>query len=307
MFISEEQVASLIDMRGAIEALERGLTAEARGEAANMLKTHAAWEASTLHAIGAVFPKAGFAGTKTWAHTPGGASPLLILFDANNGAVRGIIEAFNLGKLRTAAASGVATRRLARQDADDLAIIGTGKQAFTQVQAVCAVRPIRRISVFSPNEEHRIGFAARLEKEFDAEVLVSKSVRDAVRSASIVTTITRAREPFLHSEMLAPGTHINAVGAILPGRAELAPDVLSRCTQIVSDSPAQAQKLSQELIEGLGSDPDKWKNVRPLAELVTTRGARDSDDDLTLLKSLGTGVLDLSLGIEIFQRVKNVH
>ena len=84
LFISEEQVVSLIDMRGAIEALERGLTAEARGEAANMLKTHVAWETSTLHAIGAVFPKAGFAGTKTWAHTPRGASPLLILFDAES-------------------------------------------------------------------------------------------------------------------------------------------------------------------------------------------------------------------------------
>src|SRR5947208_13842627 len=181
LWISESDVASVLDMPGAIQAVENGVAAEARGEATAMLKTHAEWAGGTLHAIGAVFPKAGFAGTKTWAHTPGGASPLLILFDAENGAVRGIIEAFNLGKLRTAAASGVATRRLAREDADDLAIIGTGKQALPQVQAVCAVRPVRRIRVFSPNEEHRAAFAVLLEKELDVEVIVSKSVHDAVR------------------------------------------------------------------------------------------------------------------------------
>src|SRR5437773_329121 len=115
IIISEEQVASTLDMRGAIEAVERGLAAQAHGEAVNMLKTHTAWDGSTLHAIGAVFPKAGLAGTKTWAHTPRGASPLLILFDAENGAVRAIIDDFNLGKQRTASASGVANRSLASE------------------------------------------------------------------------------------------------------------------------------------------------------------------------------------------------
>ena len=294
-WISEAEVASAINMSDAIEALEKGLAAEARGEAANMLKTHAAWDGSTLHAIGAVFPKAGFVGTKTWAHTPRGASPLLILFDAESGTVRAVIEAFNLGKMRTAAASGVATRWLAREDADDMAIIGTGKQAFTQVAAVNAVRRLRRIRVFSPNKEHRSAFADRLQKEFSADVVVSESVADAVRGASIITTITRAKEPFLESGMIARGAHINAVGAILPGRAELAPDVLPRCTRIVSDSPAQAQKLSQEL---MGQN-----KVESLAELVATKRKRNNDDDLTLMKSLGTGVLDLSVGIEVYKRV----
>ncbi|PYS05280.1 MAG: ornithine cyclodeaminase [Acidobacteria bacterium] len=303
IIISEEQVASALDMRGAIDAVERGLAAQAHGEAVNMLKTHTAWDGSTLHAIGAVFPKVGLAGTKTWAHTPRGASPLLILFDAENGGVRAIIDAFNLGKFRTAAASGVATRRLAREDADDLAIIGTGKQAFTQVEAVCAVRRIRRIRVFSPNEQHRTEFAAVLKKRFDAEIIASPSVHDAVRGASIITTITRAREPFLHAAMIERGAHINAVGAILPSRAELSSDVVERCTQIVSDSPAQAEKLSHELIGALGSDPQKWNAVGFLGELVTSEGRRRSADDLTLLKSLGTGVLDLSVGIEVYRRI----
>src|SRR6266852_6939077 len=111
IWISEQDVVSMMDIAEAIQALEKGLLAEAAGEASNMVKTHAEWgKGSTLHAIGAVFPQAGFAGTKTWAHTEGGATPLLILFDSNNGALKAVIEAFALGQMRTASASGVASK-----------------------------------------------------------------------------------------------------------------------------------------------------------------------------------------------------
>lgn len=296
IWISENDVTAAMDMRSAIEAVENGVAAEARGEAKAMLKTHAEWDGSTLHAIGAVFAKAGFAGTKTWAHTPRGASPLLILFDSENGTARAVIEAFNLGRMRTAAASGVATRWLSDEKADVLAIIGSGKQALTQVEAVMAVRRIRQVRVFSPNAEHRAQFAKKLKKQFEAEILVTASVEEAVRNAPIITTITRAKEPFLHAAMISRGAHINAVGAILPGRAEIAADVVVRCSQIVSDSPAQAQKLSTELAR------HDWSKVRSLGDLVVAKQTRKPDDDLTLLKSLGTGVLDLSVGIEVYRK-----
>lgn len=296
MWIKEDDVTANMNMLAAIEAVENGVAAEARGEAKAMLKTHIEWDGSTLHAIGAVFVKAGLAGTKTWAHTPRGASPLLILFDSENGAARAVIEAFNLGRMRTAAASGVATRWLSDEKADCFALIGSGKQAFTQVEAVLAVRRIRQVRVFSPNAEHRTQFAEKLKKQFDAETVIATTVEDAVKNAPIITTVTRAKEPFLHASMISRGAHINAVGAILPGRVEIAPDVVARCTQIVSDSPAQAQKLSTELA---GMD---WSKVRSLGELVVGKEGRSANDDLTLLKSLGTGILDLSLGIEIYRK-----
>jgi len=305
VWISESAVTSAMDMRGAIQAVENGLAAEARGEATAMLKTHAEWAAGTLHAIGAVFPKAGFAGTKTWAYTQGGASPLLILFDSESGELRAVIEAFTLGSMRTAAASGVATRWLSDETADCFAMIGTGKQAFNQVGAVLAVRRIRQVRVFSPNAEHRSQFAERLRKAFDLDIVVSSTVAEAVKDAPIITTVTRSKEPFLRADMIARGAHINAVGAILPGRAEVASDVLSRCTQIVSDSPAQAQKLSSELISHLGANPRNWSRVHSLGHLVEAKQRRRADDDLTLLKSLGTGVLDLSVGIEVYRKVVN--
>ena len=123
-------MVSVMDLPGAIQALERGLMAEAQGHATNMVKTHVEWDGSTLHAIGAAFPSEGFVGTKTWAHTEGGATPLLILFDSHNGSLKAVIEAFALGQMRTASASGVATKWLAAEDSTEFGMIGTGKQAL---------------------------------------------------------------------------------------------------------------------------------------------------------------------------------
>jgi len=306
LWISEAEVITLMDMRDAISALERGLVAEARGDAKNMLKTHVAWgDGATLHAIGAVFPKEGFAGTKTWAHTADGATPLLILFDSNNGSLKAVIEAFALGQLRTAAASGVATDRLAAEDADDFAIVGTGKQALAQVAAVMAVRPIKRIRVFGPHEDRCKQFRERVRGEFGIETIALQSVAEAVTGASIVTVATRATDPIITSEMIIAGTHINAIGAIVPSRAEIAQDVLERCSQIVVDSIPAAQKLSRELIDFLGvANTEGWNRVRSLAEMVALDHPRETSDGITLFKSLGMGISDLALGIELYREAR---
>ena len=306
LWISEADVVSMMDMGDAIDALEKGLLAEAESDAQNMVKTHATWgDGSTLHAIGALFPKEGFVGTKTWAHTAGGATPLLILFNSENGELKAIIEAFALGQMRTGSASGVATRWLAAEDAAELAIIGTGKQAITQVAAVLAVRPIRRVRVFGRNEERRAQFAARVEKEFEIEAVPASSIAEAVAGASIITVVTRASEPIISASMIKRGAHINAVGAIVPSRAEIGSDVLTRSSKTVVDSLPQAQKLSRELIEYFGSpDQAEWKQVIPLSSLVAARSTRDPQDDITLFKSLGMGISDLALGMELYRRAR---
>ncbi len=304
LWIAEADVVSLMDMGEAINALEAGLLAEARGEAQNMVKTHAEWGGGhTLHAIGAVYPQAGFVGTKTWAHTEGGATPLVILFDAHTGALRAIIEAFALGQMRTGGASGVATRWLAAEGADELAIVGTGKQALTRVAAVVAVRPIRRVRIFGRDAQRRAQFAARVRKEFAVETVEAATVEDALRDAPIVTVVTRASEPIVTAAMVVRGAHVNAVGAIVPSRAEIAQDVLARCNCVVADSVPQAQKLSREMIEFFGKPEDaRWKAVWPLSRLIAEGRKRAAQDDVTLFKAMGMGISDLALGIELYRR-----
>ncbi len=301
LWIAEADVVSLMDMPAAIRALEAGLLAEARGVAMNMTKTHVAWNHATLHAIGAAFPDDGVVGTKTWAHTPGGATPLVILYDAQTGGLLSVIEAFAMGQLRTGAASGLATRALAAEGADELAIIGTGKQSLAQIAAVHVVRPLKRVRVFGRDPERRRCAVEAVRSCLGVDAVNAESVADAVRDVPIITAVTRAREPFLFADTVARGAHINAVGAIVPTGAEVAADVLRRCSRIVADSPEQARRLSRELIEFFDEDVTGWQRVRRLADLLAASEPRTSADDLTLFKALGMGISDLSLGIEVYR------
>ncbi len=305
LWIAEGEVVDLLDLRAAIGALERGLALQARGYAANLEKTQVGFgKGDTLHALGAVFAGEGIAGTKTWAHTAGGATPLLVLFDASSGALVAIVEAFALGQLRTSAASAIATDRLAARAADELALLGSGKQALAQAAAVLAVRPLRRIRVWSPSPERRRAFAERAVKELGVEVEEATSAREACEGAPIVTTVTRAREPFLSAALLARGAHVNAVGAIGPERAEIAPDVFARVRLAVADAPVDARRLSSELRGWLGADEKAWRRVVPLSALVAGIAPESGEGDLTLFKSMGMGISDLALGMEVLERAR---
>jgi ornithine cyclodeaminase len=304
IWITEQDVVDVISLPEAIPALEAGLSLEAAGVARNMEKTHQIWDGHhTLHAIGAVVEGAHVVGTKTWAHTAGGATPLVTLWNSDTGKLEAIIEAFALGQMRTGGISGVATRCMAQGDADQLAIIGTGKQAMTQVVAVAAVRPLKRIRVFSPTPENRRAFLARLEKLFPAVTLMEAiSVEKAVRDAPIITLVTRARTPVLTARMISRGAHVNAVGAITPEREEFTQDVFGRVSAIAVDMVESVKSLSAEFQQRFGNGD--WSQVRPLSELVAAKAERAPDADITLFKAMGMGLSDLSLGIEILKRVR---
>ena len=306
LWIREAEVVELLALDEAIDVLEAGLAVEGQGKAFGMAKTHVALPGGGgLHALGASNVRAGFAGTKTWAHTAHGATPLLAIWSSETGALEAVVEAFALGQLRTGAMTGLATRWLARSDADELAQIGTGKQARTQVAAVAAVRRLRRVRVYSPTEAHRTAFVSTLRAEaLGFEVLVCDSLERALEGASIVTVATRAREPFVHAGLLAAGAHVNAIGAITPERAELAQDVFPRCARIAVDVLAAARELSAELIGYHGREARAWSDVRELAQLIANGELRPAGADLTVFKAMGSGVADLALGLEIAARAR---
>jgi len=307
IWISEREVVELMALPDAIKALRSGLAEEAAGRASNMVKTHAVWaDGATLHAIGAVFEGRGYAGTKTWAHTSGGAMPLLIIIDATDGSVRAIIEAFALGQMRTGGISGVATDLLARPDASRMAMIGAGKQSLAQVAAVAAVRDLTHVAVWSPTPEKRAKFAQRIEKELSLSATAVPTLEAAIADADVVTLATRAKQPFLSRDMLRPGTHLNAVGAITPERAEFETELLTRVGSIAADSVDQVRRLSREFMEAFGSDEAQWSRVIPLSRLIADGASRPVDTDLTVFKAMGMGISDLSLGVAILESAREV-
>jgi alanine dehydrogenase len=306
LWITEAEVVSILSLPEAIPALEKTLALEAKGQAANMTKSLATWGAhhSTLHATGAVVEGAGIVGVKTWAHTEGGACPLLTLYSSETGQLLAIIEAFALGQMRTSGISGVATRLLAAEGADDMALVGTGKQSLPQVAAVHAVRPLKRLRVFSPNPDNRAAFVEKAKMALPFEVVACDSAEAALQGASIVTLVTRAREPFVTAAMLARGAHLNAVGAIAPDRQEFTQDVFARVGAIGLDSVDSVQRLSREFRDQFGPPGPRWDACRPLSALVAENKGRPAGADLTLFKAMGMGLSDLALGIEILARCR---
>lgn len=322
LWISEADVVSVLDLPEAIAVLGAGFAAESAGRVLPLEKTMATFAGGgTLHALGAASGEpggpaglAGLAGVKTWAHTPGGADPLLLLFDAASGALVAAIEAFALGQLRTSATAGLATGRLARPDARHLGIIGTGKQALAQVAAVAAVRPVSQVRVFSRRPDRREAFAARVREQLGLSCAAVTSAAAAADGADVVTLVTRATEPVLTAPMVRPGMHINAVGAIDLARREFEPAILRQAT-VVTDSLSQARNLSAELREFFGppdnapdmapdSPPDGWRRLRALGDVVREGAGRSDPDQVTVFKGMGSGVADLAIGAEILARVR---
>ena len=305
LWIGEAEAAELLSLEDAIDVLAEAYRMQAGGAAQSMRRAHVREAESILHAVGGTIAGERLSGTKTWTYTPGGAAPLLILFSLDDGRVLGVIEAFAMGQMRTAATSGLGTRVLARPESRTLALLGTGKQAFEQARAVAAVRSIERVRLFGRDAAKRAGLAERLREALGAEVSEHADVAEAVHGADVVTAITRAAEPILRGAMLAPGMHVNAVGAIVPSRRELDETAVARAHTIVVDSLAQAREDAGELRAAVEAGGLDWVRVRGLEAVVDAPTAALRDDhDVTLFKALGVGLSDVALGAEILRRAR---
>lgn len=306
LWLTEKDVTSLINLSGVVAALERALLLEAEGKAKNMYKAQTVWDAGSVNVTGAQFVSEGFAGGKMWCNVGGSSEPLTILHDAANGKIKAIFESIALGQMRTAALASVATKYLAPEGADDLAIVGTGKQSITQVAAVHVARPLKRLRVFSPTPANRAAFVELVKKQFSFEVVNAGSLEDCVKDAPMIATFTRAREPFLKAEMIAKGAHVTAGGAIIPAYAEIFPDVVARASMIVVDNIEQCQENARELNDAFAQKIGAgWGAVKQLSEIVKASNgkvARPAGTDMTLYKFMGLGLGDVAAAIEIYKR-----
>jgi len=306
LWLTEKDVTSLINLSGVVAALERALLLEAEGKAVNMYKAQTVWAAGSVNVTGAQFVSEGFAGGKMWCNVGGSSEPLTILHDAANGKVKAIFESIALGQMRTAALASVATKYLAPEGADDLAIVGTGKQSITQVAAVHVARPLKRLRVFSPTPANRASFVELVKKQFPFEVVNAGSLEECVKDAPMVATFTRAREPFLKADMIAKGAHVTAGGAIIPAYAEIFPDVVARASMIVVDNIEQCQENARELNDafaaGIGAGWGAVKQLSAIVKAANGKVARPAGTDLTLYKFMGLGLGDIAAAMEIYKR-----
>ncbi|MDR7484350.1 MAG: ornithine cyclodeaminase family protein [Armatimonadota bacterium] len=294
LLIREADVAALLTMDDVLAAVEAGFRALGEGAAVNQPRTRSATAAGVLHVMHAAVPSVGVMGVKAYATTPRGSRFLAILYRLEDGEAAAIVEADLLGQLRTGAASGVATKYLARNDAGALGVIGAGFQARSQVRAICRVRPIALVKVYSRSPQRREAFAAEMIAELGMEVVATASAEEAVEGTDIVVTATSSRDPVLHGTWLRPGMHVNAIGSNAAWRQELDAEAVRRADVIAVDALDQARVECGDLIAPAEVGQAVWDRVIELGAIVAGRHPGRTDRrQITLFESQGIALEDV--------------
>ncbi len=304
LIADQEQVTELLPMKECIPAMENALRMLTTGDAILPLRTRMSLPDGRsimglmptylggIHSVGVkvitVFPAN--QGTEYDSH-----QGVVLLFDAERGLLQAIVDGTAVTAIRTAAVSGVATRTLARSDAHDLAIIGAGTQGRTHLEAMLAVRDIRRVRLFSLPQEGARRFAERESRRHGIDVEVKDTAEAAVRGANIICTVTTSAEPVVLGRWVAAGAHINAVGACAPASRELDTELVAKARLYADQIGAMMAESGDFLIpraEGVIGDEHI---VGELGEVLEGKApGRTAPDQITVFKSLGMAIEDLA-------------
>jgi alanine dehydrogenase len=301
LYLTEDDVAELVSMGDVIERLDEALATWGDPTTVNLPRQRVALEPGALNVMPAAH--GAYFGLKSYAAAPGGGTYHVLLYSRSETRLLALIEANVLSQLRTGAASGVATRHLARAGARTLGQIGAGKQAAAQIRAVCAVRPIERIRVYSRDPARRAAFAKQMSEELGVDVVAAPNPRECVDGADVVTTITRSAEPVLLGDWVAGGTHVNLAGANALDRREADEALLERADGIVVDDQAQAKIEAAEFAAAVAAGKLDWSEVVELGDVVAGRvPVRERDEDVTVFKSLGVALEDVATAALVYER-----
>jgi ornithine cyclodeaminase/alanine dehydrogenase-like protein (mu-crystallin family) len=220
---------------------------------------------------------------------------VVVVFDGEDGRVRGVVDASAVTAIRTAAVSAVATRALSIGNAGTLAVLGAGVQAAAHIEAMAYVLPLERVRIYARRAEPAEELAAATAERYGVDAAAAASVEDAVRGAAVVCTTTTAREPIVERAWLAPGTHVNAVGSSIPTTRELSGETMA-AARIVVDARESALNESGDILLAMreGTLAEDVALVE-LGEVLSGRApGRANAEELTVFVSLGLAVEDLA-------------
>jgi len=311
LHISEAEVRQLLTMPMAIDAVEEISRKQAGGRV--ILHPRRRFELPAgggfFHYMAAMDTEAGFIAMKQYTYVKGILRFLVPLYEISTGALLALIEADFMGQQRTGAASGVATKYLARQNARTAAILGTGGQAKTQLEAVAGARKLDTVRVYGRDPERRANFCNEMSQRLGIPVHPAASAVEAVRGADIVNTATTSAKPVLDGHDVAEGAHINAIGANHAHKRELDDTAISRAAVIFVDSIEQSKQEAGDLIIPFLPQPKRWEAVRELDQLIAGKvPGRIDDKQITLFKSNGIASWDLAVAEKVYAlaRQKNL-
>lgn len=298
LILSEEDVEDLLEMRDAVSSVEEVFRREAGGEAVNSPRTRARAPGIVLNSMQAHLPYLGRSGLKCYMSSRKGTRFIFILFDSTDSRPLAIMGADVLGRVRTGAASGVATKFLYGRRSAKLAVCGSGKQAMTQVLGVAAVTSLSEVRVWSPIEEHRAGFAQKLRGVgLNAEMV--ETPREALKGADVASTITSSIEPFIEPYAVEHLSHLNVCGSNSPENAEVTAPTLGEFEAVVVDDLPQARIEYGDLIQAAEAGTFSWDAALQLKDVVAGKVRVAAP---TLFKSGGVAIEDVAVGSMVYDK-----
>ena len=305
LFLTETDVQQLLSMDLALESVEAAHRAHALGRAIDIPRQRTRVPNASLHILQGALLDENVMGYKAYTASKQGVRFLVHLFDAASGEPLAILEADYLGMMRTGAAGGIAAKYLARPEADTVGMIGAGWQAQSQLEALCKVRPIREVRLFSRDAEKCRRASADFAQRFGIEVVPVGSAAEAVRGSTIVVTVTTSGTPVLQGEWLDPGMHLNAAGSNALIRRELDEKAVGRAGLICVDSRATAVREAGDLLPALEKGRLHEGQRVELGEIVAgIRPGRSDENSITLFESQGMAIQDLSLARRLVDLAK---
>jgi ornithine cyclodeaminase/alanine dehydrogenase len=302
LILTEKEVGELLDMRSTLDAVESVLRQHAEGRATNRARRRVALAKSGLNFMAAGAPEIGALGLKAYTVARSGARFYTMLFDPESGELLSIMQSDKLGQLRTGAASGVATKHLAREDATTLGLYGAGWQAESQLEAVAAVRDLQRVIVYSRSEESRKKFAEKMGERLGMEIETTHAAEEPA-AQDIVVTATSSREPVLHGEWLKPGAHVNAAGSNFVFKSEIDREVVRRASFVCVDSREELGLEAGDLVQPLEMGLILPEAVYEIGQVISGQlKGRQSPEDITLFASQGLALEDMAAARVVYDR-----
>lgn len=305
LFLTENDVKQVLTATMALEAVESAHRDLALGLASDTPRARSRLPQTALHILQGALPAQGVLGYKAYTSNRSGNRFLVYLFDAATGAMQAVIEADYLGMMRTGAASGMATRWLAREDAEVVGVFGAGWQAEGHIRALCAARPVRLVKVFSRKRDRLEAFCAKMRELTGVEVIAVSSSEEVVKGSDILGTVTTASLPLFEAEWVAHGTHINAAGSNALIRQEISEALLRRCSLISVDSVPTALAEAGDLLPLMEKGRLQARQLVEIGEIIVGhRPGRSSGDEITIFESQGLAIQDLALGLRVLDAAR---
>lgn len=306
LYLTEHDVERLLTMPEAITALDDAFRRQARSEILNRPRHRLYVPNGTYHTMIAADLAGETFGIKAYTSFRPKTRFLVMLYSAQNGDILAMIEGDRLGQIRTGAATGVATRYLARKaETLRVGIFGTGWQAQTQLEAICTARPVESIVAYGRDEARRRDFCARMTEKLKVPVTPATRPEEAAEGQDVIVTATTSVEPVLKGVWLSPGTHINAVGSNMLMKREVDDETIKRSAVLVVNSIEQSKMESGDLLAPFERRLFRWEQVLELSEVVAgTKSGRTDNSQITFFKSNGLAMEDIAVATLIYHKAR---